>query len=85
MIIERESDLLFLMSKRYDDQLCIKCSSDDKYKIKIPRTVEPDSIKAFDAYHSNQGDKLVMCMALDDEFYYDSVNLDEYNTNPKSN
>ena len=66
--------------KEYDRDLDIFCSFNDKFKVSIPRSIEPGIINVFDVFQEDIDDEgygsVMHVLSLrDEEFYVDNVNL----------
>ena len=74
------SDFIFVCCKEYDRDLDIFCSFNDKFKVSIPRSIEPGIINVFDVFQEDIDDEgygsVMHVLSLrDEEFYVDNVNL----------
>lgn len=84
-IYSHKSLFLFVCCKEYDRALAIMSSSNDQFKISIPRSIEPGIITVFDVHievqedDNNQNDeglgkRMQILSVRDEEFYVDNVN-----------
>mmetsp|Transcript_8198 Transcript_8198/g.12573 ORF Transcript_8198/g.12573 Transcript_8198/m.12573 type:complete len:100 (+) Transcript_8198:1718-2017(+) len=78
-LFNQGSEFFFICHDDFDHEIDVISSSQPKFKISIPKRIEPNCLVIFDAIQADVdengfGTRLVVTSARDSDFYYDVIN-----------